>query len=225
MRIICPWKDYYDGVQSIDMDSEPLYIRDKKDIQLDKILFPFLNHITYLGVSPKYGLKSYVIGFCGTVYPCIKLFSGAKNFYIYTLKQLTEFVKNNFSNKKFQDCIKKGYSPNNYWNYHYKQGSFIEYFVKFKEIENKYTNLFEKYNVPIFTAEHNVISLNNRLSNFEFYKVKSVETAYQEIRMYLSNLAAPQKEMPTISDEIMLEAKGFNKRTSFRKEKSKRKVY
>jgi hypothetical protein len=37
--------------------------------------------------------------------------------------------------------------------------------------------------------------------------------------MWLNNQAEPRKPIPEISDEIMVEIKGFDKRYSFRKDK------
>ena len=50
-------------------------------------------------------------------------------------------------------------------------------------------------------------------------RIKDPYTAYQELSMYLGNMAFPNKPIPTISDEVMAEIKGFNK-FSFRKDKA-----
>ena len=59
--------------------------------------------------------------------------------------------------------------------------------------------------------------LNPRLSDFGFARVLDPFTAYQELRMWLSNLTNPEKPIPYVSDQDMLLAKGFDK-FSFRKD-------
>jgi hypothetical protein len=53
-------------------------------------------------------------------------------------------------------------------------------------------------------------------------KVFDPYVAYHKIDSYLNNKAIPIKEIPKISDEIMIEIKGFDLKTSFRKPKSKK---
>jgi len=65
-----------------------------------------------------------------------------------------------------------------------------------------------------------LIHYNIRLKNVGFYKVFPNYMAWQELEMFMSNIARPLKPIPDIPDKIMAEAKGFNK-FSFRKDKQK----
>ena len=66
--------------------------------------------------------------------------------------------------------------------------------------------------------------LNPILRPLEFFRVFGAYAAYQEIEMYLSNQAIPQKKMPEISDEMKALAHGFDK-YSFRAEKKRRQTH
>jgi hypothetical protein len=65
------------------------------------------------------------------------------------------------------------------------------------------------------------ITYNDCLKDVEFYRVFDPYSAYQEIEMFLNNLAIPQKDMPKIPDRENILSHGFDDKLSFRKEKSK----
>ncbi len=61
------------------------------------------------------------------------------------------------------------------------------------------------------------ITYNALLRPLNFAKVKDPYTAFQEIAMWVSNLAAPQKDMPIISNKMKIATHGFDE-WSFRRE-------
>ena len=67
-----------------------------------------------------------------------------------------------------------------------------------------------------------MLVVNGILKDFDFVKLFDPYQAFQELQMYLSNIAVPLKPIPEIDDVTMAEAKGFNK-WSFRKERSSKK--
>lgn len=76
---------------------------------------------------------------------------------------------------------------------------------------------------PLFSVHYHsynesLIILNCMLRNYEFYKVFDVQRTFQELQMWMSNIAKPIKPLPRIDDVTMAEAKGYDK-FSFRKEK------
>lgn len=104
--------------------------------------------------------------------------------------------------------------------------------MEFRESPRKFLDsfkqFFELHNTPIFSImleRHNfhedrpVLTVNPNLSMLHFQTVRSPYYAYQDLRMYLSNKAAPEKPIPTISNEDMIAAKGFDLKSSFRKAK------
>lgn len=70
------------------------------------------------------------------------------------------------------------------------------------------------------TAHRFAMTYNATLSTVEFIRVIDPYTAFQEIQMFLGNMAQPEKPIPKISDEVMAEIKGFDK-FSFRKDPAK----
>ena len=67
MRIISDFHDYYDCVQKMGQDLNTVYIRKRKEVNLD--MFPFSNFLNkfrgWEGIYP----KIYIVGFCGKIYP------------------------------------------------------------------------------------------------------------------------------------------------------------
>jgi hypothetical protein len=82
--------------------------------------------------------------------------------------------------------------------------------------------MFEEKRCPVFVAQASsryssgTIEWNALLNQHDFMRVFDPYTAFQEIEMFMSNLAIPQKPMPVIPDELKAESKGFDK-WSFRK--------
>lgn len=67
------------------------------------------------------------------------------------------------------------------------------------------------------------IELNACLKAVEFHRLVDPFTTFQEIQMFLGGLAAPEKSIPPVSDKDMIVAKGFDLKTSFRKDPSGKK--
>ena len=146
-----------------------------------------------------------IIGFCGHLYPLIKLFG--KMIY-YDLKEMNNYILSNYTS--------------------------VEDVKKFKEIETMLNNirkhnakkLFIDLDSPVFLLsfrnfelDHPRITKNNELKKYEFYKVKNVIEAHSEIEQFISNTLVKRDEIKPVSDEIKLLNHGFDK-LSFRKEKS-----
>lgn len=125
-----------------------------------------------------------------------------------------------------------------YFEYNYSE--FEKFFIEhkcpifiIKNINEYETNYFGRKDVSrefmIFHGRKNKIgkykkldkSLDYSLKSFEFYKKFDPYIVFQEIEMYLSGvLGFNNPEIPEVSDIDMVEAKGFDKKTSFRKPKS-----
>lgn len=67
------------------------------------------------------------------------------------------------------------------------------------------------------------VILNGELKKFHFYKVFDAYSAYQELSMWVDNLAYPGNVMIDIEDEYRIAAHGFDHKYAFRKEPSKKK--
>jgi hypothetical protein len=234
MRIICEsFHDYYDSVQSQGQDLSLVYLRTPKEFEKQEAhaivsKFPYLKcySVHELTISTK------IIGFCGKIYPLVELdrfrqwpFS-RQHAFCYTLEDVDAFIERNFKKKQVEayNANKRDF-PYQHWSFSNRREAFEKFFAESEKQKDKFRDIFLKYHVPIFVAgshssypSKDTFALNVALKPLEFYRIMDTFTAFQEIQMFLGGLAVPLKEIPTIPDKVMVEAKGFDK-FSFRKDK------
>lgn len=213
MRIISSFRDYYDPVQAHDADRETIFLREQKKIeilhgvlQLEQRWFN-----SFRGFYPR------VVGFCDKLYYFYRFDDTVRphNKPEYKIEGAIQWVYNKEEMIHNLSLTRDG-----------KEALAKKDFLKKLKLQNfnvvDIPEAFKQY-CPIFYAKQKVfkdeILLNPILSKLTFYRIKDVATAYQEIRMWIENQAAPEKPIPYIDDVTMAEAKGFNK-FSFRKDKS-----
>jgi hypothetical protein len=222
MRIVSrKYKDYYDHLQGIDRESEPVYIRESVEMECPKI-YKFLTLRAEFGEMGIYK-ENYSIGFCGKVYPLTILSNrtGPTSWqYCYNKESVDGFFKTNNLNWYFTNA-----SYGTYIHGVINEKIVRKFFEDWKSKQESYQHIFETYKCPIFVVEHPIyrhkpvkLTLNAHLNRLEFFRVFDAYSAYQEIRMYLSNMAMPNRPIPSVSDKDLIEAKGFDK-YSFRKDK------
>lgn len=230
MRIKSKFKDYYDKILSEGQDSSLQFLRYPEEFTVNSH-FPFYS----FGTVELYGVrqnrlmstKTHTIGFCGEIYSCLEIYKASyltdskekrnNRRFCYSADDVLSFVKANFKEDQIKDFINKKYSK-----WHNLEG--YEYFDKFFKRKYKADSWFDKYPVFIASKENYnnyKIVYNGCLKLFEFYKVKDSYSAFQELHMWLTNKAVPLKKVPEMSDEIKIEAHGYNK-FSFRKEKKRK---
>lgn len=241
MRIKSSFRDYYDSVQSHGQDGDQVYLREIKEEELgEKWPFPWVMPLSHRDVRH----KNHVIGFCGRLYPVLQLYiSGSEDYpgsFCYTMEEVDAFF-NQHLKKKELDIYNEAKRT---YRYHStpRRRIFTEYFEKCAKAANAHAARFEANLSPVFVSSLSgrayagyaysgkgvipdradpgqKILWNGSLREFDFMRIKDPYTAYQEISMYLGNMAFPNKPIPKMSDEDMAEIKGFNK-FSFRKDKS-----
>jgi hypothetical protein len=235
MIIISDFHDYYDTIQSMGQDRSLVYYRKEREESLAVKYDPTVGKI-----RRKYGelgsyccrvghrihltIEYYVVGFCYQVYPLFVVVVDDQTNYLekiksfcYSLEEVDSVVKENVREKEFEMYQSKKY--NNIWI----SGGRECISKLFLELKSKsYSYIFDENRSPIFVYKQSSISFNTGLKQYEFYRIFDPYTAYQELNMFMSNMAHPNKPIPTVSDEDMLQAKGFD-RWSFRKEKKKEK--
>ncbi len=178
--------------------------------------------------------KQTTIGFCGKLYSCFEVNtfdnrladtkeSRKTRKFCFDIEDIDHWVESNCKPSLVEAYHRKKYkSIWSSWNSRY---GFLKHFDEFNKASNKFEHIFEEHRCPQFVTKivdkKLKIVLNPLLKDFEFYRIFDPYQAYQEIAMFLGNFAEPRKNIPPISDEIMLEAKGFDKKFSFRKEKKK----
>ena len=241
MRIKSSFHDYYDSVQSHGQDSGMVYIREPKEETLgEKWPFPWILPLSHRDM----GLKNHVIGFCGRVYPVLQLYTfgvGGAEAYCYTLEEVDAFF-NTHLKKKDLDIYNETKRTYRYFSSP-RRRCFIEYFDKVEKEVKNHTTRFEANLSPVFVSSFvgraykgyaysgngvipdradpgQKIVWNGSLREFDFMRIKDPYTAYQEITMFMGNMAFPNKPIPKMKDEDMAEIKGFNK-YSFRKDPQK----
>jgi hypothetical protein len=196
MRIVSSWCDYYDGVAAYGTYAGIQYIRTTEEFEDVKLNFVGAN-----------------IGFCGEVHTAWKY----KDDYYYIAER-----------DKIEEIIKSsefvGYRK---YSWLYTLKSLKQYDDNLHTFGNKNSKIFEQYKCPIFLLYKDVWSdkktlvINPCLRPYQFFKVKDTYTAFQDLAMFVSNMANPEKPIPTISNADMIYAKGFDK-NSFRKDRTKK---
>lgn len=225
MRIISKSRDYYDCIQKHGQDQDLIFIREEKEILFptskicggqwwDRIPRTFYN-------AKDYSFLNMVIGFCGEIYPIVylnPLSSDKKARTIYNKEEIEELLEQNIT--RFARSFL-------YKNDSLRLNSFFEL-----KNNNFLKNLFDEHRCPVYLLkfescakdsvyQYKTILNFSNLEKYDFQKIIDPYQAFQKIEMFLSSLAAPNKPIPAVSNEDMIEAKGFNLKTSFRKESTK----
>ncbi len=215
MKIIAPYRDYYDCVQRYGHDHSITYFRKPEAVKYDKYKSPF----------PRSHSNEYVVvGFCGVLYPAEIISrhtaTGIEKTLCYNINEIDSYVAE-YCDKQQQYM----YFTSKYKRYKMPgRDDHLEFFSDYKPIKNNFAEWFVKHRSPLFLYDSasGVLTYNTcLLKSVEFYRVFAPQQAYQEIEMWLGNQASPEKPIPVVDDVTMLEAKGFDKKTSFRKAKSK----
>jgi hypothetical protein len=215
MRIISPFHDFYDCVQRYNQDRELVYVRNPQKVEMPYDEYPFREPNRYTNI---FNIYSYHVGFCGKLYSILEVDIWKP----YLQKYHGKFCFNIYDVDNFVDANFKQKDKNKYYT-KYSRGNIQTHFSWVEENCHRYQKYFDQYNCPVFIghlgkeySNKGSIVYNCRLQDVEFYRVFDPYQAYQEIRMYLGNIAWPNKPIPHVSDEDLITAKGFNK-WSFRK--------
>lgn len=75
-----------------------------------------------------------------------------------------------------------------------------------------------EHKLPVLSwrRQMDLLDVNPRLADFQFYRVLDAWQAYQELSMFLGNIAAPERHPVVIEDKFRIQQHGFDK-WSFRK--------
>lgn len=217
MKIISPFKDYYDDIQKFEMNKDVLYIRKTSEHWMHIPRLDWQNNSGY-----KWSKNRYILGFCGNLIHFAEIRKEISTYYSYVTKIVYDYTDIPTPTK---------------WSW---CESIVDFFEKCRN------ELFERFG-PIFLIEtshfhekaehlnsiswgeysgtarvHTIkVTKNPKLIDIGFNKVKNPRDAYIEIFKYLSNIAKPEKPIPEMSNEDKIILAGFDKKTSFRKEKQK----
>jgi hypothetical protein len=130
--------------------------------------------------------------------------------FFYNYSSLVDYVEKNDR----KDIELTGYN---------KSSGIANFFEECRVKQNSYYNMFIDNKAAYFIAEFSDGELHvtynyDSLKKISFMQMFGPYQAYQEISMFVNNLAVPEKPIPKMSDEDMASIKGFDK-FSFRKDK------
>lgn len=233
MRIISDFHDYYDVVQAQGQDQSLLYLRKQKEKELT--IRPELiasNNGRYDQYFSRLLslVESAAIGFCGKVYPVVKINIATGNGNVdshgcYKIEDVDSLLEANLKDKDLD--VYYGNKSLRELGLRWPSGtSFSRKLFKgyFEKDQNALlAKFFTEERCPVFvmqyhgySKEKNKLVVNGCLKDWQFFKIFDTYTAFQELSMYIGGMAAPEKEIPDVSDSDMLVAKGYDK-WSFRK--------
>ena len=198
------------------------------------------------GDKLEYNISNHCVGFCGKIYKVYKVichgryntFTYSKeipphSLFFYSFSKLDEFIQSSLNDKKRQKYLTDTFTFGDY-------GDVTRYRLKSESeavdaLIPSITKYFQEYKVPVFSYHFDVdkfingkyvhrLELNSCLNDDEFYKVFPPPIAHQEISMYLSGvLGNCNPPIPSVSNDDLVVAKGFDLKTSFRKDKTSKK--
>jgi hypothetical protein len=218
MKIHSDFRDYYDIGLSVGADPLLHYNRKQRwfcpSELKTKLPADTLSKVRY---SPpderRFGVERVLIGFCGTVYPCIRRLRGERD------------IENLYSPERL-DVVFPFKAPS--WG-RMGEGWVRAYRKTQREralfLANRFRldALFLEIDAPIFVAQiarnrrFNEVEIvaNAMLKPFEFAKAVDPFNAFQQVSMYLGNELVRRDEPDTIADEYRIAMHGYDKH-SFR---------
>jgi hypothetical protein len=219
MYIVSKFRDYYDTASAYGIDKDCVYNRELKEIELKTSKLPYGSDQRLRDKS--IFIEPFLIGFCGKIYPAVKLSCSTSSFNYSAPTQIEEML---FSFTEFQSRLESlgiylEKSKQYFWQTDriiHKTGAENFFYGDHRE----YENLFREYHTPIFSigkpgllVRENVhLTINPSLRKLQFMKMKDPHTTFQDIYQYLAGvLGNKEKDIVQISDKDMLKQKGFDK--------------
>jgi len=234
MRIISKFHDYYDVVQREGSDRSLVYLRHLEQYDGHNKKLPAAiaawnkfereqlpHNKTFRNNSKTCSKTEIWFGlalFAGKIYPYGRVvrenlevgLPPIPDVYVYDPAELAQYAEEH----------KTVLFPKQRWHwYENGEAKFNEFFALSGSDRYHETALTEKL-VVVF-SNGGFVNVNGRLADIEFYRVMPTWQAFQELSMFLGNIAAPNNPMVVISDQSMIAKHGFDK-WSFRKQKEQK---
>lgn len=213
MLISSKFHDYYDTAMTYGIDKECIYNRNTEEKDF-KIKLPYRIHDIYVDKNTKADIEPLIIGFCGKIYPCIKISYTA--FIGLPLNYTDEFIFDLETARKRLRELGIDLTRKNFWYENYLDSA--------KGLDNFYNKsysflepAFRESNTPVFlikikSAFQVRFIVNPVLKDYKFMKVVDPYSAFQQIYQYLAGvLGNKEVDIVKISDKDMLQQKGFDK--------------
>lgn len=240
MRIISKFRDYYDVIQGHGADSRLVMVREErlvtdKDAGYKQILnyyAPVLRErvessydrsdLRYYANYDRYynpikdwwrlqvGFK--IVVFCGKPYPVFITERESKREafkkdirFIYDLQELNALVKEHEGNDLFERPSK--------WR---ARSWALEAYEH--AMSKSWADVATEYKAPIMLVQSkHLLTIYPELKKIQFYKKMEPWQAYQELSMFMGNIASPDNTPVTVSDKDRAAQHGFDMKYGFRK--------
>ena len=234
MRMISKIHDYYDGVaRNTISDKTFTFVRKTKD--LGEIKCDLLSLTSYETKDRSITIEGEVVGFCGEIYPCIRISVTPKfgplpreknTFYMYEWDEAEIFIpwKELTKIRRFyidpRDEVKSWLTKG-----HMKKSWYNKDMIGVRS-DSELKKLFLEHDIAYFKiireCRDTKLIAYPILEKLSFYKVFDSYTGFQALEYYLTNeLVKPDEINFEPSDKLKAQAHGFDK-WSFRKESTKK---
>lgn len=215
MRLHTDFHDYYDHAVGYGIDEKVHYNRFTTEAEI-KIR---------TSLDRPVHNKAGVLGFCGHIYPFIELRKTDKKLDCDYLDDIGYKFAETFFAFSFEEYSEKEAAWDKYsfdFSY-YGTPDRLKLRQFFEDWRFESDEVFLERRVPVWSLKSMLHAptgtVNPRLMDFGFDRVKDPFTAFQEISMYVANILVEQKETAKIEDKFRIEQHGFDLKTSFRKGK------
>jgi len=215
MKLHTDFHDYYDRAVGYGIDENVHYNRFTKKVEIR--------------INPQFDFPRHsnagLLGFCGKIYPFIEIkkYNNKYDLYEYgwdDLKVVERYFAYNFREYKDKKAEWGKYADAFEYQDHSRKTKLKQFFTDW---DYQSDEIFLQYKVPAWIVEFNGSenngTLDPKLKDYGFDRIKDSFTAFQEISIYLSNILVEQKEIAVIEDKFRIQQHGFDLKKSFRKEK------
>jgi len=164
MKIVSDFHDYYDVVQASGQDQSLVYLRTRKEIELNRSSYPF----PLFEGTPRFEFRprgvplvQFVVGFCGKVYPILQLSCQRRSEpdptteFCYTLPDVDAFVENNFKRvqiETYRSNPRRWRFADHQWPRDQRREKFKEFFDAYAARQSSFGHVFLEAGCPIFVA-------------------------------------------------------------------------
>ena len=230
MKIVSKFKDYYDLAQNQGHDNSLVFRREQREIPKETApaVFRRLSD-TLKSLSPKgfeliwtkayqfFRVSSGAVLFAGKVYPYAKiriqhryksLFEEKPVFFYDYASLCAVLTEHQIDLKKLEQRPRWGDDQSRDW----------EAFFNLRG-DARWLDILTQEHMPVlsWTRHGDDLYLNSKLADLHFYRALDSWQAYQELSMFLGNIAAPDRVPVEVEEKYRLMQHGFDK-WSFRRQ-------
>lgn len=156
MRIISDFQDYYDCIQREGQDETCVWIRHREECEIRG--YPFPTFVTpYFSHSHRVSADFYAVGFCGKVYPVVRLnsFNSSKgkstSALCHSFEDVDKFITENFKKRQIEHYFKP--KKNAHYGVGVRRTDVLNFYERVEEKRTAFWNIFVENACPVFVAQ------------------------------------------------------------------------